>query len=164
MTELRRIVQLSIPLFVVYLALTGNVTLPNLAVGLLAAVVISLLMPKMELPPFSLSRLPGFVWAAIRYIFVVAWDVIRGAYGTARIVLDPKMPLNVGIIAIPSGSKTELGTALSAHAITLSPGEMVIAIDEDGVMYTHCLNVDDSARFVENAQTMRKNLLSKMFE
>lgn len=159
-----RILQLSIPLFVVYLALSGNLTLPNLMVGALSAVGISLLMPKMELPPFSLPRLPGFVFAAIRYVFVVVWDVIRGAYGTARIVLDPKLPLNAGIIAIPSGSKTELGTALSAHAITLSPGEMVIAIDQSGVMYTHCLNVDDSARFVEEAQTMRKTLLSKMFE
>lgn len=158
------ILQLSIPLLIVYLALTGNISLPNLVVGALAAAGISLLMPKMELPPFSFLRLPAFVWAAIRYVFVVARDVIYGAYATARIVLDPKLPLNVGIIAIPSGSKTELGTALSAHAITLSPGEMVIAIDDDGVMYTHCLNVDNSSRFVEEAQAMRKTLLSQMFE
>ncbi len=159
-----RLLQLSLPLFMVYLALTGNITLPNLAMGVFVSIGISLLLPRIELPPFSLSRLPGFLWAGIRYLFVVAWDVTRGAYGTARIVLDPKLPLNAGVIAIPSGTKTELGTALSAHAITLSPGEMVVAIDEDGVMYTHCLNVDDSARFVAEAQALRKNLLSKMFE
>ncbi|MBM4428063.1 MAG: hypothetical protein FJ031_12625, partial [Chloroflexi bacterium] len=50
------------------------------------------------------------------------------------------------------------------HAITLSPGELVVAIDAEGVMYTHCLNVDDSQRFIDKAQSMRKNLLSKMFE
>ncbi len=159
-----RLIQIALPLFIVYLALTGNVTVPNLAVGLLVSIGIALLLPRIELPPFSVQRLPGFLWAGIRYFFVVAWDVIRGAYSTARIVLDPKLPLNAGIIAIPSGTKTELGTALSAHAITLSPGEMVIAIDDDGVMYTHCLNVDDSARFVQEAQSLRQNLLSKMFE
>lgn len=159
-----RIFQLSIPLFIVYLALTGNVALPNLFAGVLVSVGISLLMPKIELPPFSFRRLPGFLWAGLRYLFVVAWDVLQGAYGTALIVLNPKLPLDAGIIAIPSGTKTELGTALSAHAITLSPGEMVVAIDDDGVMYTHCLNVEDSARFVAEAQAMRKNLLSKMFE
>lgn len=159
-----RIVQLSIPLFLAYLALTGNATPANLALGALVAVGLSLLLPTFDLPPFSLARLPGFLWAAIRYLFVVAWDVVKGAYSTARIVLDPQLPLNTGIIAIPSGSRSELGTALSAHAITLSPGEMVIAIDDDGVMYTHCLNVDDSARFVAEAQALRKNLLSKMFE
>jgi multisubunit Na+/H+ antiporter MnhE subunit len=158
------IFQLSIPLFLVYLALTGNVAPANLIMGALMAVGISLLLPKFDLPTFSLARLPGFLWAGVRYIFVVAWDVVKGGYSTARIVLNPKLPLNTGIIAIPSGSKSELGTALSAHAITLSSGEMVIAIDDDGVMYTHCLNVDDSARFVAEAQALRKNLLSKMFE
>ncbi|PWH14021.1 MAG: hypothetical protein DDG60_08795 [Anaerolineae bacterium] len=159
-----RFFQITLPLFIVYLVLTGNLTLPNLVVGLLVATGISVLLPPIELPPFSLARLPSFLWAGFRYVFVVAWDVLKGALSTARIVLDPQLPLNPGIIAIPSGSKTELGTALSAHAITLSPGEMVIAIDDDGVMYTHCLNVDDSARYKDEAQALRKNLLSKMFE
>jgi multicomponent Na+:H+ antiporter subunit E len=100
----------------------------------------------------------------VRYLFVVASDVVKGGIATARIVLDPKLPLNSGIIAIPSGSRSELGTALSAHAITLSPGEMVVAIDDQGVMYTHCLNVDDSEKMVADAQSLRKNLLSRMFE
>lgn len=91
-------------------------------------------------------------------------DVIRGGISTARIVLDPKLPINPGIIAIPSGSKSDLGTALSAHAITLSPGELVVAIDDEGVMYTHCLDVTDTEKFIEKAQSTRKNFLSKMFE
>lgn len=157
-------IRIILPLFLVYLALSGNLTISNLVVGLLVATGISLLLPRIELPAFSPARVPEFLWAGFRYLFVVTWDVLRGAYSTARIVLNPKMPLNAGIISIPSGSKTELGTALSAHAITLSPGEMVIAIDQEGVMYTHCLNVDDSARFVIEAQELRNNLLSKMFE
>jgi multicomponent Na+:H+ antiporter subunit E len=162
--KMQRIAQISIPLFLVYLALTGNVTLSNLVVGMLVSIGVSLLMPKGEMPPFAWNRIPQFVWAGIRYMFVVAWDVIRGGIGTARIVLDPKLPLKLGIIAIPSGSKTELGTALSAHAITLSPGEMVVAMDDNGVMYVHCLNVDDSSHYVTKAQSLRQNLLSRMFE
>jgi hypothetical protein len=41
---------------------------------------------------------------------------------------------------------------------------MVVAIDDQGVMYTHCLNVDDSEKMVADAQSLRKNLLSRMFE
>jgi multisubunit Na+/H+ antiporter MnhE subunit len=157
-------IQISLPLFIVYLALTGNLEPANLVVGALVAVGISLLRPKMNLPLIPLKRLPQFLWAAIRYIFVVAGDVIRGGISTARIVLDPSLPLNAGIIAIPSGSISELGTALSAHSISLSPGEMVVAIDDRGVMYTHCLNVDESEKFVAEAQSLRQNLLSRMFE
>lgn len=161
---MKRLLQLSIPLFAVYLALTGNLELANIITAVIVALIVSLLIPRTELPPFTLQRIPWIILAGLGYIAVVAWDVIRGGYSTARIVLDPRLPLNPGIIAIPSGSKSELGTALSAHAITLSPGEMVVAIDDDGVMYTHCLNVDDSQRFIDKAQSMRKNLLSKMFE
>jgi multicomponent Na+:H+ antiporter subunit E len=161
---MKRLIQLSIPLLIVYLALTANLEFSNLVVGVLVSLLLSLLIPRAGLPPFSLARIPGFILAGIGYIGVVAWDVLRGGYSTARIVLDPSLPLNPGIIAIPSGSKSELGTALSAHAITLSPGELVVAIDDEGVMYTHCLNVDDSERFIDKAQSMRTNLLSKMFE
>ena len=159
-----QILQVSVPLFIVYLALTGNAEPANLVVGALVAVGISLLRPKMNLPLINLKRLPQFLWAGIRYLFVVAWDVVRGGISTARIVLDPNLPLNPGIIAIPSGTRSELGTALSAHSITLSPGEMVVAIDDDGVMYTHCLNVDDSERMVADAQKLRKNLRSSMLD
>jgi len=161
---MKRVIQLMLTLFVVYLALTSNLEFSNIVVGIIISILLSLLIPRAGLPPFSLARIPAFIAAGIGYIFVVAWDVIRGGISTARIVLDPSLPLNPGIIAIPSGSKSELGTALSAHAITLSPGELVVAIDAEGVMYTHCLNVDDSQRFIDKAQSMRKNLLSKMFE
>lgn len=159
-----QMLQVSVPLFIVYLALTGNAEPANLAVGALVAVGISLLRPKMNLTLINLTRLPQFLWAGMRYIFVVVGDVIRGGISTARIVLDPNLPLNPGIIAIPSGTRSELGTALSAHSISLSPGEMVVAIDDEGVMYTHCLDVDDSEKMVANAQKLRKNLLSRMFE
>ncbi len=159
-----QMLQVSVPLFLVYLALTGNLHPANLAAGALIAVGISLLRPKMNLPLINLKRLPQFLWAGMRYLFVVAGDVIRGGISTARIVLDPNLPLNPGIIAIPSGTQSKLGIALSTHAISLSPGEMVVAIDDEGVMYTHCLKVENSEKMIAEAQELRKNLLSRMFE
>jgi multicomponent Na+:H+ antiporter subunit E len=159
-----QMLQVSIPLFIVYLALSGNAEPVNLVVGALVAVGISLLRPKVGLPLIKLKRLPQFVWAAIRYLLVIVVNMVQGGISTARIVLDPSLPINPGIIAIPSGTQSELGTALSAHAIGLSPGEMVVAIDHEGVMYTHCLNVENSESMVAEAQELRKNLLSRMFE
>jgi multicomponent Na+:H+ antiporter subunit E len=78
-------------------------------------------------------------------------------------VLNPRLPLRQGIIAIPSGCQSELGTALSAHAITLTPGEMVVEIDADGVMYTHALDVSAAETAVLDAQTQRRDLLAKIF-
>jgi len=159
-----RRIQIAIPLFLVYLVLSGNLTIPNLVVGALVALMVSALLPARDAAPMPLKRIPAFVWALLRYVVVVMWDVIKGGITTARIVLSREMPLKPGIIAIPSGSKSELGTALSAHAITLSPGELVVEMDDEGNMYTHCLDVDKSEVYVSEAQSLRRNLLSKMFE
>ncbi len=157
-------IQISIPIFLVYLALTGNLTPAILLIGALVALGISALLPVGKGSPFDWKRLPTFLWALIRYLFVVGADILEGGLATARLVLDPKLPVNPGIIAIPSGSRSELGAALSAHAISLSPGELVTEMDDEGNLYVHCLDVDKSAQYAEKAQSLRRTLLREMFE
>ena len=60
--------------------------------------------------------------------------------------------------------ESALATALSAHALSISPGEVVVEIDPNGVMYTHVLDVTHSAEYQEQAQQMRNDLLSKIIE
>ncbi len=159
-----RRVQIAIPLLLVYLALSGNVTLPNLVVGALVALGVSSLLPVGNGAAFSWKRLPRFLWALIRYFFVVVTDILEGGLSTARLVLDPKLPIHPGIIALPAGSRTELGAALSAHAISLSPGELVVEMDDEGTLFVHCLDVQQSAQYAEAAQRLRRRLLREMFE
>jgi multicomponent Na+:H+ antiporter subunit E len=156
--------QIAIPIFLVYLALSGNLEPANLVLGALVALLVSVLLPVPAGPAYPWRRLPLFVWAMMRYFLVVITDIIKGAIATSRIVLDPKLPINPGIIIIPSDSKSELGAALSAHAISLSPGELVVEMDTLGTLYVHCLNVDNSAQYASEAQTLRRELLSAMFE
>lgn len=149
-------------LWLVYLALTANLELTNLLLGLLIAAGLTLLLR----PPraaFDLRRLPAALLAMGRYLFVVASDAIRSGLNAARLVLDPALPVKPGIIAIPSGCDSELATALSAHAITLAPGEMVVEIGEGGVMYTHALDATQASGYVAEAQQLRRDLLQKIF-
>ena len=159
-----RQIQTAIPIFLIYLAFSGSLTWPNLVIGMLAALLVSVLLPRVSTPVFPLKRLPVFLWSLLRYLFVVIADILKGAVSTARIVLDPRLPINPGIIRIHSGSKTELGSALSAHAISLSPGELVVEMDAKGDLFVHCLDVDNSAEYAAEAQALRRNLLSSMFE
>jgi multicomponent Na+:H+ antiporter subunit E len=149
-------------LLLVYLALTANLELSNLILGLLMATGLTLLLR----PPrgtFKLRRVPGALLALVRYLFVVISDAIKSGLVAARLLLDPDLPVKPGIIAIPSGCDSELATALSAHAITLAPGEMVVEIDENGVMYTHALDATRAAEYVSEAQHLRQELLRKIF-
>jgi multicomponent Na+:H+ antiporter subunit E len=149
-------------LWLIYLALTANLKLNNLILGLLIAIGLTLLMR----PPrgaFELRRMPTALLAVLRYLFVVLFDAIKSGLVVARLVLDPALPVKPGIVAIPSGCDSELATALSAHAITLAPGEVVIEIGKDGVMYTHTLDATRAVEYVEEAQQMRRELLQDIF-
>jgi len=151
-----------VPLWLVYLALTANLELSNLVLGLLLAVgIVALLRPTSF--RFSWRPLPGALMASVHYLVILIVDLIRSGIQVARIVLDPALPIRPGIVAIPSGCQSELATALSAHAITVTPGELVVEIDADGVMYTHALDATQAEIYVAAAQRLRRDLLQKIF-
>ncbi|MBK8985988.1 MAG: Na+/H+ antiporter subunit E [Chloroflexi bacterium] len=149
-------------LTIVYLTLTSRYQLSNVLVGGLLAVGVVLLLRLRGQDREGMRGLTA-VTALAQYVLVLAWELLVSGVQVARIVLDPKLPIQQGIIAIPSGCRTELGTALSAHAITLTPGEMVVEIDDNGVMYTHALDVSQAETAVSAAQKQRKDLLDKIF-
>lgn len=149
-------------LWLVYVALTANFELNNLVLGLLIAIGLTLLMRPAR-GAFELRRMPAALLALGRYLFVVLVDAVKSGLVAARLVLDPALPVKPGIIAIPSGCDSELATALSAHAISLAPGELVIEIGEHGVMYTHTLDATRAVEYVQEAQKLRRELLRKIF-
>ncbi len=148
-------------LWLMYLGLTANLEPSNLVVGLLIAVTLTAFLHPDRLS-VDLRQVPGATWALARYVVVVAKDVIQGGIQVARLVLDPKLPVKPGVIAIPSGTESEWATALSAHAITLSPGAMVMEIGEHGVMYTHTLDITGADESIAEMQRLRRDLLEKI--
>jgi multicomponent Na+:H+ antiporter subunit E len=151
-----------VALTLTYLAVSGNPEPRNVLLGLaLACAATGLLRPRRH-PP-RISRLPAALWASLIYMTVLAADVIKSGVQVARLVLTPSLPIRPGIVAIPSGCETDLATALSAHAISITPGELVVEIDERGVMYTHCLDAREAPRYVAEAQRMRRDLLRRIF-
>jgi multicomponent Na+:H+ antiporter subunit E len=154
--------QYFVPLLLIYLALTSDLSLPNILLGLLVSFSVTLLIRPVR-RAMPAGRVPGAFLALLEYIFILALDVLKNGLQVARIVLTPSLPIKPGIIAIPSLCATDMGTALSAHAITVSPGELVVEISEDGVMYTHCLDATGSEEKAAEAQRMRVNLLQRIF-
>ncbi len=154
--------KLIVPLLLLYLALSANLAPANIVTGALIAVGITLLLRPTG-RPLELHRLPGTLWAVARYLLILALDVVKSGLNVARIVLTPSLPIRPGIVAIPSLCQSELATALSAHAITITPGEMVIEIDDSGTMYTHCLDATMADTYRAEAQRLRRELLHRIF-
>lgn len=145
----------------VYLALTANLAPLNVVAGVLVATAVIFLLPATHLH-MHWRDWPAAVWAFIRYILILAWDLLVSGVQVARLVLSPKIDIKPGIIAIPAETESELATALSAHAITLTPGELVVEIGDDCTMYTHVLDITRAEQSIANAQKKRKALLEKI--
>jgi len=147
---------------IIYLFLTANIELLNILFGLLISVGITLLI-KPQIKPYSLRQVPTAFLAMVQYIFLLIIDMVKGGIMVAKLALNPILRIKPAVISIPSGCETELAKALSAHAISISPGELVIEIDENGIMYTHVLDERKSVEYREQAQQIRKDLLRKIF-
>ncbi len=149
-------------LFLVYLALTQSLQPSNIVTGVLIGLAVSaLIRPKGGI---ALAKLPGAIVALVVYTVRLLIDIVKSGITVSGYILDPKLPIQPGIVAIKSHSNNDAITAISAHGITITPGEMVIEIGADGTMYTHCLNAKASGQSGDEAQAGRIKLLEKVFE
>jgi len=142
--------------------LTTNLALLNVVTGVVVTTAVVLLLPSSHLE-MPLRDWPSALWAFFRYVLILAWDLLVSGMQVARIVISPTIDIKPGIVAIPSKTESELATALSAHAITLTPGELVVEIGADCTMYTHVLDLTRAEEAISDAQTKRKELLEKIF-
>jgi multicomponent Na+:H+ antiporter subunit E len=146
-----------------YIALTANLELSNLVTGILVStMILALLHPKSH--NHAWQKMPIQAWALIRYIILMIIDLIQSGIVVARIVLRPKVAIQPGILAIPMPGASEPEQALIAHALTLTPGELVVETGEDGTLFTHCLNATQSQETILKAKKLRGELLEKILK
>ena len=145
-----------------YLTLTSNLELSNIVVGLLLATgVVALVRPTPR--PTTRRNFARSTVALIRYIVNLIRDLTVSGIQVARLVLSPSLPIQPGIIAIPAETETDLGLALATHAVTLTPGELVVEIDDNHVMYTHALDATRAEAHVKGALKLQRELLDDIF-
>jgi len=99
---------------------------------------------------YMFTRGPG-VWQGIRFsptrlyhfivytgIFLV--ELARANVNMMRYVYAPRIDINPGVVEIKTRLKTPVGRLALANSIALTPGSLVIDIDEDS-LFVHWLDV-----------------------
>ena len=153
-----------LPTWAIYMGLTQNYAQPtNWVLGFLVAVFVTYLLNPQPPDGLRWHLIPSELQAFVRYSGVLGWDLLRSGVQLARIVTSRNMPLAQGIIKLETYSHDPLDAALSAHSITLTPGEMVLEIADDGAMYTHCLDAPESMVSEVAAQQRRQRLLNLIY-
>ena len=124
----------------IWLAISGSWTLPNLLLGfLLSGIVLALVRFQLGQP--QEVRRPAKI-AALVLLFVV--ELIKSAWRVLVLVLQPRLDVKPGIITYPLRVQTDFQIALLANLITLTPGTLTVDVTEDrSRLIIHALDAAD---------------------
>jgi len=166
-----QIIVMALPFSLAWMVLSNEITLPSFIVGyILGFAILFLLYRKIGTNKINLIKLPVQVFWLIYYIGILAVDILLSGVDVARRVLHPgpDLPINPDIQKVYTQDETRdpIISAMSAHAITITPGEMVIDYDEEDpggvVMYVHALDIDECKDELDRDQTRRLRLFNRI--
>ena len=78
-------------------------------------------------------------WAALRYLPWLLWEIVKANIDVARRVIHPNLPIAPSLFDAPVSQQTDLGQALYANSITLTPGTVSVDLGP-GVIRVHALH------------------------
>jgi multicomponent Na+:H+ antiporter subunit E len=126
--------------FVLWLALSSKLDLPELLCGGLVCLVIALfgahMYCRLGFPSLSIRMVLFFVM----YMIVLFWEIMKANLDVAYRVIHPKMPIKPGIVVIKTSLKSDIAKMILANSITLTPGTFTLDVLGDNLLI-HWINV-----------------------
>ena len=126
-------------LLLAWLVIAGfNVT--ELILGGAVSVILAFIITKYVNYTFGLSAIWGIIKFVFVYIPVFIYKLVLANVDMAYRVLSPKLPINPGVVKVPTEIKSDFGKLVLANSITLTPGTLSMDVEDDGVL-VHWVNV-----------------------
>ena len=133
-------------LTLVYAAVLGSLDPWDLLLGAAMSLGMVLLFRRVALPtrPTPIALYPARFLGLVVFAGALAWEITLGAWTVLSVVLRIRPMTKSGIVAIPIETSTQVGVAVSALVVTISPGTYLIDLDrEQRVMLIHALDATD---------------------
>ena len=135
-----RLLLVNLVLTVLWAAVTGSFTVPNLLLGF-AVGGLSLFLIRGQGPSTILAARPAKILSLALLFFK---ELALSAWKVAVLVARPNMALKPGIFAFPLTVDRDFEITLLANLITLTPGTLSVDVSEDRrVLYVHALDCSD---------------------
>lgn len=126
-------------LVAVWLLLWGTVSAANVLSGLAVALFITVLLPLPAVPVHGTVR----PWATLRLALTVNWWLVRSSVQVAWLTLRPGPPPRAAVLRARLDVKSDLVLALAVNILNLTPGTLVVEIDQaQRWVYVHVLGID----------------------
>lgn len=131
---------INILMALVWAAITGSFSLPNLLFGFaLAALALSLIREQVGTVGYM-----GRSRRVISLFLLFLYELVLSALSVARLVLSPRMAINPAFIAFPLRVDKDFEITILANLITLTPGTLSVDVSPDRrTLYIHAIDVTD---------------------
>jgi multicomponent Na+:H+ antiporter subunit E len=132
-------------LIVLWCLVNGAFTVGNVLAGCVFGALFVLLTRAGYGRALPLTQLPRRLFFLCIYLFVlIPGDVIRSNAALAWRLLRRQPKIRPGIARVSLGDITGPVEALEEHAITLTPGQLIVDYSEDGrTIYVHLIDVTE---------------------
>ncbi|WBB77797.1 Na+/H+ antiporter subunit E [Micromonospora sp. WMMD882] len=149
----RNLVSAVVGLVTVWVLLWGTLSWANVISGL---VVVGVLLTVFPLPPVTFAgRLHP--WGLLRFAARFLVDLVVASAQIAWLAVRPGDPPKGAIIAVPLRIGSDLNLTLTAEALTLVPGSLILEADRStGTLYVHVLGV----RTLDEVERFRRGVLA----
>ncbi|NDP49342.1 MAG: Na+/H+ antiporter subunit E [Sulfuriferula multivorans] len=152
---------LTVTLTVLWLLLVNQLSAGQLVLGALLGWLI----------PFATSRFwPDVIrirhpLALLRYLVVFIYDIVRGSFQVAWLILRGPTRLRPAFVQIPLVLKRDLTISLLANTISLTPGTVSALLSEDKrTLIVHTVDTNDAAALVAEIKQRYEAPLKRIFE
>ena len=145
--------------------ITFRLTLPNLIVGSMAALLTTLIFGRYFLRNvYKFLQPHRYYWLMI-YFFFFIWACIKANLDVAYRVLHPAMPIKPGIVKVKTELKSEFARTILANSITMTPGTISVDIIGD-YLYIHWIYVrsEDPEVYTPIISGQFEKFIKKIFE
>ncbi len=126
-------------LWIAWLVIAGF-SVTELILGGVVSLILAFIITKYVNYSFGFSA----IWHAVKFIFiyipVFIYKLVLANLDMAYRVLSPKLPINPGVVKVPTEIKNDFGKLVLANSITLTPGTLSMDVEDDGVL-VHWVNV-----------------------
>ena len=121
-------------LLLLWLLLTGSIRADEIVVGILVALIVSLISAPYIHIFAGIRYTPKALPSVFRYLAYFFIQLIRANFDMARRVLSPSLPISPDIVEVDTRLTSELGQLLLANSITLTPGTLSVDIVNDRIL------------------------------
>lgn len=91
----------------------------------------------------------------VPFLFVFFYELIKANIDVALRVVNPRLPLNPGIVKVRTRLASRIGRTVLANAITLTPGTLTVDIEGD-LLYVHWIDITSADQEALTRQILGK--------